>query len=114
MKSTEMAQLTVNDLQTPEYLTVRRLSDKLRIGIQNDLEGIVVKMYSAEIISEDEQRAITDPETHEAANVRARRLISTLLDKIQIDPKCLVHFRGILVKEAAHRGLVDLIGELFI
>ena len=68
VKSTEMAQLTAGDLQTLEYQTVRELSDILRTGIRNDLEGMVTKMFSTGIISEDEQRGITDPEIHEATN----------------------------------------------
>ena len=109
-----MALLTADDLQTLEYLTVRKLSDKLRTGIQYDLVKIVGKMFSAGIISENEQRAIIDPETHEASSVRAERLMRTLVDKIRIDSKCLAHFRGILAEEAAHRSLVNIIGELLI
>lgn len=112
VKSTEMAQLTADDLKTAEYLTVRELSDKLRTGIQNDLERMVTKMFSAKIISEDEQRGIIDPETHEATNVRAGRLMRVLLDKIKIDPKCFGIFREKLAEEPAHTKLVDIIGEL--
>ena len=107
-----MAQLTAGDLQTLEYLTVRELSDILRTGIQNDLVGIVTKVFSAKIISADEWKAITDPETREAANVRADRFMKVLLDKIKIDPKCLGIFREILAEEPSHRRLVDIIGEL--
>ena len=109
-----MAQQTADDLQTPEYLTVKKLCNTLRIGIQNDLVGIVTSVFSAGIISENEQRAIIDPETHEASSVRAERLMRTLVDKIRIDSKCLAHFRGILAEEAAHRSLVNIIGELLI
>lgn len=107
-----MTHLTADDLQTLEYLTVRELSDKLRTGIQNDLGGIVTKVFSAEIISEDEQRGIIDSETHEATNVRAGRLMRVLLDKIKINPKCFGIFREILAEEPAHKRLVDIIGEL--
>ena len=109
-----MAQLTADDLQTLEYQTVRELSDKLRTGIQNDLVAIVTKMFSAKIISEDEQRGIIDPETHEATNVRAGRLMRVLLDKIKIDPKCFGIFREILAEEPAHKRLVDIIGKLHV
>jgi len=114
VKSSEMAQLTAGDLQTLEYLTVRELSDKLRTGIQNDLGEIVTKVFSAKIISEDEQRGIIDPVTHEATNMRAGRLMRVLLDKIKIDPKCFGIFREILAEEPAHKRLVDIIGELYV
>ena len=107
-----MAQLTADDLQTLEYQTVRELSDILRTGIQNELEGMVTKVFSAKIISEDERRGIIDPETHEATNVRAGRLMTVLLDKIKIDPKCFGIFREKLAEEPSHRTLVDIIGEL--
>ena len=109
---TGMAQPTADDLQTPEYLTTRDLSDKLRIGIQNDLEGIVTKVYSAGIISANARNEIIDPATHEASSRRTRKFITMLVDKIQIDPGCLAHFRGLLAEEPAHRSLVDMIGEL--
>ena len=107
-----MAQLTAGDLQTLEYLTVRELSDILRTGIQNDLRGIVAKLFSDGIVSEDVRNAITDPKTHEADSVRADRFMMVLLDKIKINPKCFVSFRQILAEEPSHRGLVDIIGEL--
>lgn len=107
-----MAQLTAGDLQTLEYLTVRKLSDILRTGIQNELRGIVAKLFSDGIVSEDVRNAITDPETHEADSVRADRFMKVLLDKIKINPKCFVSFRQILAEEPSHRGLVDIIGEL--
>ena len=106
-----MAQRTAGDLQTPEYQTVRELSDKLRIGIQNDLVGIVEKVFSAWIISPNERSAITDRETNEEANVRADRFIKVLLDKIEINPKHLGTFKQILAEEHSHRSLVDMIGE---
>lgn len=107
-----MAQPTTKDLQTPEYLTARDLSDQLRIGIQNDLEGIVTKVYSAGIISANARDEIIDPATHESSSRRTRKFITMLEDKIQIDPECLAHFRGLLAEEPAHRSLVDMIGEL--
>lgn len=109
-----MVQPTTNDLQTPEYLTARDLSDQLRIGIQNDLEGIVAKVYSAGIISANARDEIIDPVTHESSSRRTRKFITMLVDKIQIDPECLAHFRGLLAEEPAHRSLVDMIGELVI
>ena len=112
VKSTEMALLTADDLQTLEYLTVRKLSDKLRTGIQYDLVKIVGKMFSAGIISADEWKAIT--ETREAANVQADRFMKVLLDKIKINPKCFASFQETLAEEPAHRSLVDSIGELHV
>lgn len=107
-----MAQPTANNLQTPEYLTARDLSDKLCIGIQNDLESIVTKVYSAGIISANARDEIIDPATHEASSRRTRKFITMLVDKIQIDPECLAYFRGLLAEEPAHRNLVEMIGEL--
>ena len=103
-----MAQPTADDLETLEYQTVRELSDILRTGIRNELEGMVTKVFSAKIISADEQRGIIDSET----NVRAGRLMTVLLDKIKIDPKCFGIFREKLAEEPSHRTLVDIIGEL--
>lgn len=108
-----MANLTPGDLQTPEYQTIVDLSDTIRIGIQNDLGRIVTSTYSAGIITPDERDNVLDPQTNQASHQRARGFMTIIESKIQINPGCLVRFRGILADQPSHRSLVEMIGELF-
>ena len=108
-----MANLTAGNLQTIQYQAIVDLSDTLRIGIQNDLDSIVSKMFSAGIISSDERDEILDRETNESKPNRARRFMRLLQNKVRINPDCLASFRWILVEEPAHESLVNMIGELF-
>ena len=107
-----MANLTAGNLQTIQYQAIVDLSDTLRIGIQNDLDSIVSKMFSAGIISSDERDEILDRETNESKPNRARRFMRLLQNKVRINPDCLASFRWILAEEPAHESLVNMIGEL--
>ena len=108
-----MTQPTADDLLTPEYLTVSELNNTVHIGIQRDLRLIVIKAYSAEILSEDERDDIIDSSTNDPDSRRAIKFMTMLGNKVRINPELLATFRGILAEEASHRRLVDIIGELF-
>ena len=113
VKTRDMANLTTGDLQTIQYQAIVDLSDTLCIGIQNDLDSIVSKMFAAGIISPEERDEILDRATNQSKPNRARSFMTLLQNKIRINPDCLASFRGILAEEACHGALVKMIGELF-
>ena len=69
-----------------EATAFKRCFDVLQIGLQDNLSEITSKLFSRDLISDENQRKIVGNEP--CVQPRAKYLVNVLLSRIRIDPFC--------------------------
>ena len=97
--------------RSPEYETFVVLQETLRIGIQNDIEAVVVRAFAAGLITSDSLGELTMQTT--AKHIRAQNFLMMMGNKINECSANLGKFNNCLDPNV-HENLIRKIGEPYL
>ena len=90
-----------------------KCEDRVRISIRNHLEDIAKFLKTSKIIEHAMYNDVTNPETKETGEIRAKKLYKRLYEMTQGDEDNYHKFVGFLRKDSKFKKIVDDLDDAY-
>ena len=99
--------------RTLSFIALDKCEDQVKITIRNHLDEIAKFLKNSNIINHTLYNDVTNPESKETADKKAKRLYMKLLDMVEGDEDCYLKFVGFLQINPTFKKTVATLNEAY-